>query len=305
MKNRRDFIRTASMAAAAGLIVPGLAFKNNAQASAHASKSILGNKEIGLQLYTLRNKVKDGLEDVLEKVAEIGYKNIEAYGYGNGKLLGKEPAELKSITDGLGLTVISSHMGIQRMNEDNKEKVKDSWKKMIADFNILGTKYLVNAFLMPNVRSSIDDYKSWAESFNKFGEMCKEAGITCGYHNHDFEFNVLDGQMGYDVLLDETEPGLVIFEPDLYWVKRADKDIVAYFNKYPGRFPLWHLKDMEDSEDKAFAEVGYGTIDFKRIFAARETAGLKLIFVEQDSCKRDEYESIKMSFDYINSAEFI
>ena len=305
MKNRRDFIRTASMAAAGGLVLPHLAFKGSTQVAANTSNNILGNKVIGLQIYTLRNKLRDGLEGVLEKIAEIGYKNIEAFGYNNGKLLGTGPAELKSMVDGLDLNVISSHMGIQRMNIENMDTVKDSWKQMIEDFNTLGTKYLVNAFLMPNVRSSIDDYKSWAESFNKFGEMCKDAGITCGYHNHAFEFDILDGQMGYDVLLAETEPELVIFEPDLYWFKRADKDPVEYIKNHPGRFTLWHLKDMEDNEEKDFAEVGHGVIDFERIFEVRETAGLELIFVEQDVCKRDEFESIKMSFDFINSAEYI
>jgi len=305
MKNRRDFIRTASVAAAAGIVAPSLAFKSSAKPDLLASNNIMKNKEVGLQIYTLRNKLRDGLEPVLEKVAEIGYKNIEAFSMGGDKVLGKEPAELKALADSLGLKVISSHMGIQRMTIKNMEKVKDSWKELIERFHTVGVKYLANAYLAPNVRSSICDYKNWAESFNYFGEMCKDAGITFGYHNHDFEFDVFDGQMGYDVLLNETEPDLMMFEPDLYWFKRADKDPVEYMKNHPGRFKLWHLKDMEDNEDKDFAEVGHGVIDFERIFEVREEAGLELIFVEQDSCKRDEYESIKMSFDYINEAKFI
>jgi sugar phosphate isomerase/epimerase len=151
----------------------------------------------------------------------------------------------------------------------------------------------------------MDDYKRHAENFNSFGEICENAGLQFAYHNHDFEFLNFDGVMPYDYLLENTDPELVKMELDLYWITKGGQDPVEYFKKYPGRFELWHVKDMEDNEEKFFAEVGYGTIDFKRIFAERETAGMEMFFVEQDQSRRNPFESIEMSFNFLNEAEYV
>jgi sugar phosphate isomerase/epimerase len=132
-------------------------------------------------------------------------------------------------------------------------------------------------------------------------EACKKAGIQFCYHNHDFEFKDMGGQHGYDVLLKETDPGLVKFELDLYWASFAGKDPVEIFRQHPGRFPLWHVKDMDNTPKKFFTEVGNGVIDFKAIFAHARESGMKHYFVEQDICPGSPFESIKKSFQYINN----
>ena len=258
-----------------------------------------------MQIYTLRDLLEKDLEGTLEKVAGIGYNTIEAYGYEDGMILGRKPGELKNIAQGFGLNLLSCHFHVTRFSNEKKDMVTDRWKRTVGDFHESGVKYIANAHLGEEERKNIDDYKGWAETFNRFGELSNDAGIRFGYHNHSFEFDDHGGMTGFDVLTSETEPSLVFFESDLYWMVRAGRDPVDCFNKNKGRFKLWHVKDMEDSESKDFAEVGQGTIDFKRIFDAREVAGLEHFFVEQDRCKRDEFVSIKMSLDYLNKASFV
>ena len=155
---------------------------------------------------------------------------------------------------------------------------------------------MICAFLFPPERTKLDDYKRHIELFNKSAEVCKAGGLQFGYHNHDFEFVELEGQMPFDLILKETDPKLVQIELDLYWISFAGKDPVELFKQHPGRFPMWHVKDMEKTPERAFAEVGTGSIDFQRIFNAAETAGVKHYFVEQDICKRPPLESINISF---------
>jgi len=295
METRRTFIRNASMLAAGGLVLPHLA-------SAAADNK---NKVIGLQIYTVRNKIGKDLEGSLKKVAETGYQNIEAYGYGNRMILGKSPQDFRKMVEGFGMKMPSSHTVTELTSSDAREALLDEWKITVEDMHTAGAQYVVYAHLGESERRNLDDYKRWADRFNHFGEISNDAGLRFGYHNHDFEFKEYDGKKGYDLFLEETEPDLVFFEPDLYWMTKAGIDPLTYFEKHPGRFELWHIKDMEDSPSKTFTEVGKGTIDFARIFKARETAGMKLFFVEQDRSKLDEFESIKISFDYLNQASFV
>jgi sugar phosphate isomerase/epimerase len=169
----------------------------------------------------------------------------------------------------------------------------------------IDVKYVVYAIIAEAERKTLDDFKVWADRFNQFGEICKKAGSQYVYHNHDFEFKPFNGQMGYDILLKNTDPSLVKFEIDLYWITKAGQDPVAYIEKNPGRFELYHIKDMENSPERTFTEVGQGTVDFERVFKVRDIAGMKLFFVEQDLTKIDRFKSIKMSFDYLNNADFV
>jgi sugar phosphate isomerase/epimerase len=178
-----------------------------------------------------------------------------------------------------------------------KGTLTDGWDKAIEDIHALGAEYMVCAFLFPNERTP-EIYKSLPAMFEKAASATKAAGIQFAYHNHDFEFEKLDDTLVYDFLLKNTSPDLVKMEMDLYWISKAGYDPVQYFEKYPGRFHMWHVKDME-AETKAITEVGNGTIDFDRIFAARKKAGLKHWFVEQDTSKRDKFESLKISRDYL------
>jgi len=303
MKNRRDFIKTTSILTVGSLVVPQIACKSGKKTSGKETQDI--NDILGLQIYSVREQINTDIEGTLKKVAEIGYQNIEGYGYGDRMILGKEPAEFLKIIEDLGMKLPSMHVVTELTTEESRASILDQWKVTVEDMASINVKYVVYAILPEEERQSIDDYKKWAERFNQFGEVCKEAGQQFAYHNHDFEFKPFDGEMGYDVLLKETDPELVKFELDMYWITKGGQEPVTYMEKAPGRYELWHLKDMEDSEEKSFAEVGYGTIDFEKIFARRETAGMKMCFVEQDKSKRDMFESIKMSYEYLTKAEFV
>jgi sugar phosphate isomerase/epimerase len=253
-------------------------------------------KKVGLQLYTLRNELPKDLEGTLKKVATIGYKEVELFGYADGKFFGKSPKEFKALLQSLGLSAPSGHYTTGKNNPSAKGTLTNNWTQTVADAAEVGQKYMICAFLFPEERGTIDDYKRNAELFNKSAEVCKQYGIQFGYHNHDFEFKEIDGQLPYELLLKNTDPELVKMELDLYWVSFAGKDPVKYFQEYPGRFPMWHVKDMEKVAERSFAEVGTGSINFQRIFDAAKTAGLVHFFVEQDVCKRPPLESINISF---------
>jgi sugar phosphate isomerase/epimerase len=279
---RRHFIQNLSFGAAGLYMSPLLAdqFKK---------------KSLNVQLYTVRDAVSKNLEGTLERLAGLGYKNIELYGY-NGTFFGKTASEFKTILGNTGIKVLSSHhtTGIAMKG---KGTLSDGWDKAIEDVHALGAEYMVCAYLMPNERTP-EIYKSLPAMFEKAATATKAAGIQFAYHNHDFEFEKLDDTLVYDFLLKNTPGDLVKMEMDLYWISKAGHDPVAYFEKYPGRFAMWHVKDME-AGTKAITEVGNGTIDFDRIFKARKKAGLKYWFVEQDTSKRDMFESLTISRDYL------
>ncbi len=281
MESRRKFIKKAGIMSMGAIVAPGLACKSKT-GTKEAASQLVENKNIGIQIYTLRDQIAESLENTMEAVAKIGYKWIEAYGYENRKILGKTPKEFKALLNGLGMTMPSIHSVTEVSSGEGKSAILDAMKVTIEDASEAGTEYLVYAFLKPEERKSMDDYKRHADLFNGFGALCKDAGIQFAYHNHDFEFLDFDGVMPYDYLLENTDPELVKMELDLYWITRGGQDPVEYFKKAPGRFELVHVKDMEDSPEQFFAEVGQGTMDFERIFKERETAGFKYFFVEQD-----------------------
>jgi sugar phosphate isomerase/epimerase len=251
--------------------------------------------KIGIQLYTLRDAISKDLEGTLKKVSEIGYKEVELFGYNDGRFFGKTPKEFKALLAKYGLKPVSGHYGAGVENKTTKGTLSNDWERAVDDAAELGHKYVVCAYLTPGERKSIEDYKKYVDLFNKAGETAKKAGLQFAYHNHDFEFFKLDGETPYDYIAGKTDPKLVKLELDLYWIVKAGLDPVELFKQYPGRFPLWHVKDM-DKADKSFAEVGTGSIDFKKIFAARKTAGLTNFFVEQDVSKRPVFDAITTSY---------
>lgn len=252
-------------------------------------------KTVGLQLYTLRDAMAKDPDGTLKKVAAIGYKEVESFGYSDGKFFGKTPKDYAALLKNLGLTTPSGHYTTGKVMK-GKGTLTDDWQRAVDDAAAIGQKYMVCAFLFPPERTKLDDYKQFADLFNKSAEVCRAAGIQFAYHNHDFEFQSLSGQLPYDLLLKETDPKLVKMELDLYWATFAGQDPVALFKKHPGRFPLWHVKDMAKTPKREFAEVGTGSINFQRIFDAKKTAGLTHYFVEQDVCKGPPLEAIAISY---------
>ncbi|RYC67184.1 sugar phosphate isomerase/epimerase family protein [Spirosoma sordidisoli] len=274
--SRKEFLRTSALA----LTLPYLS-----QVDVFA-KPI---KKIGLQLYTLRNEFGKDVEGTLKKVADIGYQEVETFGYAGGKFFGKTPAEFKTLLTSLNLTSPSGHYMPNNLKKD--------WNVAVEHAAGIGQKYMMCAFLFPQDRKTIDDYKKLCDTLNTAGEVCQKAGIQFGYHNHDFEFETLDGQVPYQVMLSGTDPKLVKMELDLYWAIRAGQDPVELFRKNPGRFPLVHLKDIAKTEKREFAEVGTGSVDFQRILDAHKTAGIQHYFVEQDAVvKGSPLEAIAISY---------
>lgn len=258
-------------------------------------------KTLAIQLYTVRDAISENLEKALEKLAFLGFKELEIYGY-NGTFFGKSRNEFRALLHNLDLKVISSHHTTGILHND-KGTLLNNWEKTVEDLHFIGSEYMVCSYLFPEERT-VENYKKLPGLFDKSGEITKSAGIQFAYHNHDFEFEKFDETQNiYDFILNNTSSDLVKMELDLYWIAKAGIDPLAYFEKYPQRFPLWHVKDMK-AGTKDFAEIGNGTIDFKRIFNAKEKAGLQHWFLEQDSSDKDMFESIRISRDFITKNDF-
>lgn len=235
----------------------------------------------GVSLYTVRNEMGKDPKGTLSKVAEIGYKNIEAADYRDGKFYGLTPEEFKKTLNDLGMSPLSAHMGSANL---------DNIDKHIADAKAAGFKYFVapvppmGLFKYDPETKSLsmsEDLDQLVSILKTMGEKCKEAGLEFLYHNHGFEFEKNSkGIVPIEYMLEKLDPSIVNFQIDLYWVAKAEADPMAYFKKYPGRFPIWHLKDMD--EQGRFAPVGTGSINFKKINKQRKKAGMKYYLVEQD-----------------------
>jgi sugar phosphate isomerase/epimerase len=248
-----------------------------------SDKEVQSEKRFGgLALYTVRDAMKDA-RATLEKVAQAGYVNVESAGYSNGKFYNLSPADFKSLLDEMKLTPISAHQGTVTFENIDQQ---------IADLKTAGFKYFVvpvppmGLFMYDAVNKKLSmkgGAKNLAEILDKLGEKCSAAGLQLLYHNHDFEYQKdADGIVPIEYLLEHCNPKNVNFQMDLYWVTKAGADPVDYFKRYPGRFKIWHVKDMDDQG--RFAPVGNGHIDFKRIYENRKLSGMQYYFVEQDAC---------------------
>ena len=256
----------------------------------------------GLALYTVRDDMSKNAVETLKAVADAGYAYVEAAGYNDGKFYGMEPKNFKKTLKEVGLEPVSTHQGFESM---------DNIDQMIADVKAAGFKYFVIPVPPMGHFKSEDGKMSMSEELefltnvlNTVGKKCKAAGLELLYHNHDFEF-VKNGKgiVPIEYFLENTDPGTVNFEMDLYWVTRAGADPLAYFQKYPGRFKLWHVKDMD--EEGKFAPVGTGTIDFSRILSEKDKSGMIYYFVEQDrTWDKKPLEVIKTSHEGLKKFGF-
>ena len=285
MSSRRKFLKQASLASAVMIFN---------RPSWFASKDL-----IGIQLYTVRNEIKNDVKIPLAKIAEIGYTSVEVFGYGGGKFFGLSPDEFAAVIKQNNLVSPSGHYMMANYILKNDE---DELKRTIGDAAKLSHQFFTIPYLTDNMRTSIDDYKKLAEKLNKAAGLAKEAGMRLAYHNHDFEFKDWGGgQTGFDILLKQTDPSLVNFEMDIYWTTKAGQDPLGIIHANPGRIKMWHVKDMDNTPQKFFTEVGSGIIDYKKIFKSRKESGMEYFFVEQDQVKMPVYESIAKSLQYIKS----
>ncbi|MCU0377513.1 MAG: sugar phosphate isomerase/epimerase [Bacteroidales bacterium] len=276
MTSRRLFIKRSALVLAA---VP--AMNNDLFAVSGPSK------KTGLALYTVRDEMDKDPAATLAAVAAIGFNWVEAANHNNRTFYGLKPKEYGKLVKKNGMEPLSTHSGVRPENEDY----------MIEDTAEAGMKYLILPSLPADWRNSLSDYQRTADYFNKVGEKCKKAGLTFAFHNHEVEFEEIDGKVPFDILAENTDPKLVTFELDLAWITAAGKDPVAYFKKYPGRFEVWHFKDL--SPEKKDATLGEGIIDFKPIVEKAKLAGMKYWFIEQDHCRtHTPMESIEISRNY-------
>ena len=282
MITRRGFISNTLAGVGAGLFL---------KSSMNLAKDSGRIRIIGLQLYTVRKEMQEDFEGTLNRVAAVGFREVEFAGY-----FDRTPGQVKKALSDSGLKSPSAHVVLKTLSGE--------LGKAIDAAKTIGHRYLVLGYLFPGERKSADDYRRLAALLNEAGESCRKAGLRLAYHNHDFEFATLDGQVPYDLLLKETDPGLVKLELDLYWISKAGRRPEEYFDKYPGRFELFHVKDMDGTPRRSFTEVGRGTIDFKRIFGRSGQAGVKHYFVEQDETPGPALDSAKISYEYLRSLRF-
>ena len=313
MATRRKFLQQSGTAALTALLAPNLGWA----ASFFEKKTAM---PIGLQLYTLGNLMITDPKGTLDKLAAIGYKELESAGSQKGNFYGYKPKEFAAMVKAAGMHWRSAHVGgapftmgqimkmaktaedsarIQKMMEKFKNAPKplnltDNYQQLADDAAEGGLSYLVCSSIPV---ATMDEIKAAVDVFSKTGEACKKNGVQFAYHNHQTEFDEIDGHRPFDYILNNTDSQLVKMELDLAWATKAKQDPVALFKLHPGRYPLWHVKDL-DKNTMNPAEVGSGIIDFKRIFDNAKESGMKYFFVEQDQAPQP-LQNVTNSFNYL------
>jgi len=287
--SRREFLRISAAGTLGAFVLSPGAYKTGGKTNPVRTVADPKTFGLGLQLYTIRDAMEKDVPGSLKKVSDIGYKYVELANYADGKFYGYEPTEFRKMVNDLGMEILSSHAAV-----DGQGNILDHAKKMAEDHAKLGVKYCIHPWIVEEARKTISSYQKMVADWNKVGKIMKDTGIQFGYHNHDFEFDTVEGKVPfYDVFMVELNKDLVTMEIDLFWAIKAGQNPIKIFRKYPGRFQLFHMKDMfskgapifttEGVTD--FAPVGAGVINFKKILAAKNIAGMKYMFVEQDSTK--------------------
>ena len=287
MMTRRSFIQqAAAVAATAG------AFPASAQGKRY---------KMGLQLFTIRAPLREDVGGTLKRVADIGYEELETYGFDPQaiRFYGLDAKEFATRLKDLNLTTPSGHYDLNKFAATSVDELKGYFDRCIEGAKALGQTYITWPLIDPPSRT-LDGFKAVADRLNIIGAQAKKAGLQVAYHNHDFEFVEQNGQMGYDIILKETDPSLVKLQIDLYWIARGSKFPPNYwFKRAPGRFVMWHVKDMH-KVSRDYTELGNGTIDFTQIWPDTELAGLKHFFVEQGgNFTHDPMRSITDSAAYV------
>ncbi|MGV3539734.1 MAG: TIM barrel protein [Rufibacter sp.] len=315
MNNRRNFLQQLGLLSAGVAFAPSLLASCNAagqkpnETAATAEESTASSsptsttriQDIGIQLYSLRDLLPKDPKGVITKVAQAGYNDVETYGYGVKEgYWGLQPKAFRELLDANHLVSSSGHYDFSQFMRDGNT---DLVKRYIDAGKVVGHTYITVPWLDADVRKNLEDYKRLASRINQAAQLCQAAGLKLAYHNHDFEFKPYGTTTGFDVLLQETDPDLVKFEADLYWVVRAGKKPLDLFNQHRGRFAMWHVKDMDKKSPNLNTEIGSGSINYQEIFNHSDTAGVERIFVEQENFAAgiDPYQSIQQSRDYVKN----
>jgi sugar phosphate isomerase/epimerase len=276
-QTRRDFLKKAAVSAA----IAGSPFGS-------AVAQLRSVDQIGLQLYSLRREMAADFEGTLAQLAEIGFTEMEFAGYH-----GRTAAEVRRILDGFGLSSPAAHIPLTAIRQDLEREIEVA--------ATIGQDYIVVPSLPADERS-LDDYRRHAETLNRAGERAKDSGVIMAYHNHDYEFDIQEGgRIGYDILTSQTDPDLVVFEMDLFWAEEAGYDATFYFLKYPGRYPMLHVKDRSGAGQ--MVDVGRGYINFAELFSYASKAGFRHYFIEHDN-PSDGVNSISYSYNSLRDLRF-
>ena len=274
--SRRKFLSTTAVAGSALAISSQLAY------------SKIKERALGIQLYTFRDQMQSNPLKTLEEIASLGIKKIESARSQKGHYYGLKPREMQTACASLGMQLVSGHVLLDTAFDRTLEEAMEAQQAFLICSSL------------PTKGQTVDNYKRVAEAFNKAGEKCRAAGIRFGYHNHEYEFESENGIVLFDVIMDETDPYLVNMELDLGWVIIAKKNPLDYFKKYPGRFPLWHLKDM-DIVKKQSTEFGKGGLDISEMLAHQKDSGVEHIFIEQEEYASTPFESIQYNMRFMKT----
>jgi sugar phosphate isomerase/epimerase len=277
-QSRRSFLATVGAAAVGAIALPGVA------ASAAATDR-RRHAPLGIQLYTLRDEMKRDLPGTLARVAQIGYTEVEFAGY-----FDRTPAQIRELLATNRLTSPSTHIPYEQLGA--------GWQKTLDDAKAIGHEWVTIPWTPEEVRRTADDWKRVAERYTEAGRAARAAGLRFAYHNHDYELTPVDGQVPLELLIAGTDPALVDFEMDLYWMVKGGADPLDYFARHPHRFPLVHVKDATAAPERRMVDVGAGTIDFAGIARAREQAGIRHWIVEHDN-PTDAFASARASYTYL------
>jgi sugar phosphate isomerase/epimerase len=284
--SRRNFLKISAVGAVSTLLL-----------SPYSVKAVpVGTKttNLGLHFYTIRDAMQADVPGTLKKVADIGFKFIELASYADGKFYGYQPSDFRKMTDDLGLDILSSHAII-----DVKGITLDEAKRIAEDHTKIGVNYCIHPWIVPEARKTLTSYKKLAAELNKVGSVMKEFKIQFGYHNHNFEFDTVEGKVPYyDILMAELDKDLVTMELDLFWAVKAGQNPVEMFHKYPGRFQILHLKDTFTKEASGnLSPIGVDIKELKKILAAKDIAGMKYLFTEMDATTDGKlFDEIKENF---------
>ena len=288
MTHRRDFLKFLGATAAAGALSPKTALASGADLLADNAKV----QKIGLQLYTVRGAMqKDGVDATLARIAGIGFREVEFAGYYN-----RSATQIRHALRANGLKSPSVHVPLQQLTDPN-------FPKFVDDAATIGHKWINLAWLAPPDRGTADKYNAHADKLLAAQRIASAAGLTMGYHNHDFEFDPIGTTNGYEILLDRTKGSGIQFEMDLYWMSVAGKDPVSYWTRFPGQFPMVHVKDNAGPPSNEMRPVGSGAIKWASLFEKRRLAGIKHFYVEHDN-PTDPWASITSSEAYLKKLRF-
>ncbi|WP_226390997.1 sugar phosphate isomerase/epimerase family protein [Penaeicola halotolerans] len=272
MKNRRKFLQqSALLGAAAMLPLQFCSPKQGDESTNTAAKPLLD--KFGIQLFTVKEEMLEDPAGTLKALASYGYQQIESCDQGKTIFWGMKHTEFKQVADDLGLEIVSTHADVFANLEAQAEQAAE-----------IGIQYMICPWLGP--QASMDDFKRYADEFNRIGKICQSFGIQFGYHNHDYSFLELDGQIPQDYLMENTDPALVTYELDMYWVHVAGKDPISYLEKYGDRFKLSHIKDFDDkipkTAENASTLLGRGVMDYSQLIQKATATGMKYFMVEQE-----------------------